>query len=102
MFHTSIRLGEHCFVRNSLISTLWGKEERDGIFEINSSQPFEICFTAEFDRYIISVNDKQIGNFYHRIPLHRVNYILVKGDIKIEHIEHVKKSNTDPMAYYAL
>lgn len=95
VFHTSIRLKEKIIVRNSFINGKWGKEERGGRFEISHNTHFEVTFLPESEHYRIEINNKKLGLFRHRLPLHLVKFIRVSGQVKIDHIllVQLKKAN---------
>jgi hypothetical protein len=84
MLHISIRLDQQCMVRNTYQNNCWQREERLGLFEFKYYETFEITILAEFDHYKIAVNGQHIANFAHRIPLHLVQYMTVKGDGPVE------------------
>lgn len=86
MFHISIRPSDKAIVRNHFQFGSWGMEERYGPCLVKKNAPFEIVILAELQHYKIAVNGHHLGVFRHRLPLHLVQYLNVKGEVTIEHI----------------
>jgi hypothetical protein len=84
--HISTRLDQSCIVRNSYQNDTWGNEERSGTFRIDHYEYFEMAILAEWDRYKIAVDGEHIADFSHRFPMHFVQYMSVKGSVKVEHV----------------
>lgn len=86
MFHISIRPQDKVIVRNHFQSGMWGMEERYGPCLVKKNATFEIVILAELQHYKIAVNGHHLGVFRHRLPLHLVQYLNVKGEVTIDHI----------------
>lgn len=86
MFHISIRPNDKVIVRNHYQFGSWGMEERYGPCQVKKNKPFEIVILAEHQHYKIAVNGHHLGVFRHRLPLHMVQFINVKGSVHIDHI----------------
>lgn len=70
-------------VRNSLLYQKWGPEESYGGFPFYSGQGFEILVLTESDHFKIAINGQHFTEFRYRIPLNRVNYLSIDGDVAI-------------------
>lgn len=86
MFHISIRPQDKVIVRNHFQSGMWGMEERYGPCLVKKNATFEIVILAELQHYKIAVNGHHLGVFRHRLPLHLVQYVNIKGEVTIDHI----------------
>jgi len=81
-------------VRNSLQSQRWGPEESHGGFPFYAGQGFEIMVLIEPDHFKIAINGQHFTEFRYRIPLNRVNYISIDGDVTISLIKF--EASTQP------
>ncbi|ODM93555.1 Galectin-4 [Orchesella cincta] len=86
--HINPRFNENLIVRNSRIGSSWGTEERHGPpMPIAREQNFEILILAEAMSLKIAVNGQHFAEFTHRIPLERVTYLNIEGDLSISLIQ---------------
>ncbi|CAL8132574.1 unnamed protein product [Orchesella dallaii] len=100
--HVNPRFNEMLIIRNSRIGSSWGTEERHGPpLPIGREQNFEILIMAEATSLNIAVNGQHFSEFNHRIPLERVTYLNVEGELSISLIQFDGTSVTSSAAYSA-
>jgi hypothetical protein len=89
--HISVRFHGRTVVRNALQQSIWGPEERQGLFPFVAGQDFTLLILVDPGAYRIAVNNQHCWEFAHRVPFIRVSSIFVDGTVKIERIEFVDK-----------
>lgn len=87
-FHISVRPQQGAVVRNTLENKNWGPEERYGGCPIVPGHPYEIEIVAGFHRFNVRVNGSHFCEYNHRIPMHRISYILISGDTTLQYVGH--------------
>ncbi|KAK7103382.1 galectin-4-like [Littorina saxatilis] len=95
--HFNPRLNQGCIVRNTMIGGAWGGEEREGGMPIAKGKVFEIIIMATSSAYQVAVNGVHFTSFKHRIPMERVQYLIVDGHyLKINFIKYEGGMNAVP------
>ncbi|XP_037833559.1 galectin-3b isoform X2 [Kryptolebias marmoratus] len=90
-FHFNPRFnesGRKVIVRNSCISKVWGKEERDlQHFPFVQGQPFEIKIMCTKTEFKVAVNNAHQLEFKHRIPnLRSIENINIYNDLTLSDV----------------
>ncbi|XP_054706100.1 basic salivary proline-rich protein 2-like [Uloborus diversus] len=84
-------------VRNSLENQHWGPEESHGVqFPLSCDQGFEILILAETDHFKIAINGQHFAEFRYRLPLEKVSYLAIDGDVIVNCIK-IESSSPSPM-----
>ncbi|OCT64862.1 hypothetical protein XELAEV_18041101mg, partial [Xenopus laevis] len=80
----------HVIVRNSMINTKWGPEERQAPkFPFAAGQPFKIQVHCEADHYKVAVNNEILFQYSHRVrELHEIKNVHVYGDITLTDVNY--------------
>uniref|UniRef100_A0AC34FAN2 Galectin n=1 Tax=Panagrolaimus sp. ES5 TaxID=591445 RepID=A0AC34FAN2_9BILA len=77
---------ENVLVLNSMIDNEWGRETRFGnYFQLNS--PFTIQILVLEHYFSISLNEKHLLNYVHRLPYIEIDALFINGAAKIDVIE---------------
>ncbi|CAI4227322.1 unnamed protein product [Auanema sp. JU1783] len=84
--HISVRFDEGKLVFNSFTKAAWGKEERQKN-PIKKGEPFDIRIRAHDNKFVISINRKEVKQFDHRIPLQHVTHLSIDGDVVLNHVQ---------------
>ncbi|XP_063794662.1 uncharacterized protein LOC134949898 [Pseudophryne corroboree] len=86
-FHFNPRFGEKAVVFNTSQSGSWGSEERkkDG-FPFHKGNHFELVFLVNLSGFQVSVNGSAFYEYRHRIPVQRVDSLLVDGDVSLHSV----------------
>jgi len=74
-------------VRNSLQMQQWGIEEGHGYLSFARGQNFEIQIHAEHDHFKIHFNGNHFTDFRYRLPLQRVTYISIDGEVVLHGVK---------------
>ncbi|XP_041928038.1 galectin-3b isoform X1 [Alosa sapidissima] len=87
-FHFNPRFDEYgkkVIVRNSLIGSQWGKEERDcPRFPFVAGQPFELKILCSHNEYKVAVNKSHLLEFRHRVKeLNMINSLSIYDDVTL-------------------
>ncbi|XP_066517163.1 cytolytic toxin-alpha-like [Hoplias malabaricus] len=79
-FHFNPRFWNHSVVCNSLINRSWGPEE---VYEAPfvKGGAFDLFIVPENDGYRVIVNGHVFCTYKHRIPLEKVSYLYINGDV---------------------
>ncbi|XP_037343209.1 galectin-3b [Pungitius pungitius] len=91
-FHFNPRFnegGKKSIVRNSCISTKWGKEERDlsGTFPFTAGQPFEMKIMCTNTEFKVAVNNSHVLSFKHRVSnLKSINRLSIYNDLTLSDV----------------
>ncbi|KAM4048689.1 galectin-9-like isoform 2-T2 [Anomaloglossus baeobatrachus] len=86
-FHFNPRFDEKLVVCNTMEHKNWGKEERKKELPFHHGQQFEIRILVTSCDYKVSVNRNHFVEYHHRLPLHRVNTLTVKGSVCLTSVE---------------
>ncbi|XP_073409115.1 galectin-8-like [Dendrobates tinctorius] len=86
-FHFNPRFDEGLVVCNTRESNNWGKREVNSEVPFHRGQQFGIEILITSNEYKVSVSGRHFMGFTHRIPLHRVNAVILMGGIKLTKIE---------------
>ncbi|XP_053561399.1 galectin-9 [Bombina bombina] len=65
----------------------WGQEQNKREMPFHRGQPFEIRILVKSHAYMVSVNRNHFLEYHHKIPLHRVNTVVVDGCISLTSME---------------
>ncbi|GMT16587.1 hypothetical protein PFISCL1PPCAC_7884, partial [Pristionchus fissidentatus] len=79
----SIRFNEGVIVRNAMANNHWGKEERDGDFNMNKGEMFDITVINEEFSLQIFVNGKRFTTFMHRGKPSDFKTLEIDGDVEV-------------------
>ncbi|XP_073520671.1 galectin-9 isoform X2 [Phyllobates terribilis] len=86
-FHFNPRFDQKTVVCNTMERKNWGQEERKCEVPFHRGQPFEIRILVTSCHYKVSVNRNHFLEYKHRISLHRVNTLTVKGSVCLTSVE---------------
>ncbi|XP_078517323.1 galectin-4-like isoform X3 [Lissotriton helveticus] len=74
-------------VFNSLQGGSWCSEEKKHEMPFKKGEHFEVVFIVKQDSYQVNADGGSFYEFRHRIPLERVEFLQVAGDVTIESIK---------------
>ncbi|KAJ8966147.1 hypothetical protein NQ314_003710 [Rhamnusium bicolor] len=80
--HLNPRFPENCVVRNSMIDSKWGEEEKDGENPFVKGQEFNLRIETTEDAFLIYVNDQYFTTYRHRLPPHSVSILSFWGKMQ--------------------
>ncbi|VDN50599.1 unnamed protein product [Dracunculus medinensis] len=83
--HVSVRFDEGKIVFNTLSKGEWGKEERKSN-PYKKGDDVDIRIRAHDNKYSIFVDQKEIKEYEHRVPLSSVTHFSIDGDVLITHV----------------
>ncbi|MFH4980352.1 hypothetical protein AB6A40_007061 [Gnathostoma spinigerum] len=83
--HISVRFDEGKIVFNTFSKGKWGKEERKNN-PYKKGEDVDIRIRAHDNAFAISVDQKEIKEYEHRVPLSKVTHFSIDGDILITYI----------------
>jgi len=86
--HINPRLPENVTVRNSLINSGWGNEEKHGPMIFQQGAPYELTIQACPDKYMIHINGHPAFHFAHRVPLQEVARLEIQGQMSVNRISY--------------
>ncbi|CAJ0918452.1 unnamed protein product [Ranitomeya imitator] len=86
-FHFNPRLNQGLVVCNTKEQENWGAEEHKSEMPFQKGQLFEIQILVTKCEYKVSVNGRHFMEYYHRLPLHRISTLAIKGDVKLTSVE---------------
>uniref|UniRef100_T1JGR1 Galectin n=1 Tax=Strigamia maritima TaxID=126957 RepID=T1JGR1_STRMM len=84
--HVDVRFINSTIVRNALVMQQWGSEELHGPFPVARGQPFEFLILAEPHAFKIAINGLHYTEFNHRMPMERVSYLSIDGEVSVTSI----------------
>ncbi|XP_075708950.1 galectin-9-like [Rhinoderma darwinii] len=93
-FHFKPRFDRGHVVCNTMEHEKWGNEEIKYELPFHREQPFEIRILVTNNDYKVSVNRHNFLEYYHRIPLHRVNTLAIKGCVSLIYFEIQAQGST--------
>ena len=87
-FHMEVYIKEMSVVRNSYQSNQWMQAERYlEAFPFAPKSNFRLTIRVESNRYMVSVNNRHLFDFYHRVlPLSTIDYLCIHGQVMIQTI----------------
>ncbi|XP_049812167.1 galectin-4-like isoform X1 [Schistocerca nitens] len=85
--HLSIRFPESVVVRNSLIDSRWGPEERFGGMPFSRGLGFELLILCDPNHFKIAVNGVHFTEYIHRTPYERVTHLQIHQDVQLSLIQ---------------
>ncbi|XP_044162613.1 galectin-4-like [Bufo gargarizans] len=89
-FHMSARYdGRDRVVFNSKQGDVWGEEEMKRDMPFKSGKVFFIMIEVTHNNYQVFANGESFYEFGHKIPLERVNWLQVSGDITVQELSIV-------------
>jgi len=77
----SIRYNEGAIVRNAMIDNVWGQEEREGDFQLNKDEIFDLTIINEEFSYQIFVNGQRYCTFAHRGSPTDIETLEIDGNV---------------------
>lgn len=98
-FHFNPRFDDgNVVVRNTRQHNAWGGEERmSNGFPFQRGQPFELIFLCQSQQYKVAVNGRHYIEYKHRIPLQRVNFVHVTGNVVVQMIKFDREGTQQPL-----
>uniref|UniRef100_A0A3B1JCG2 Galectin n=1 Tax=Astyanax mexicanus TaxID=7994 RepID=A0A3B1JCG2_ASTMX len=78
---------------NSFRNGKWESEESASVEPFTSGAPFTMFFVTTPQGYEVYVNGFQHCMFKHRIPLEKINSLIIRGDVSANMIGMIKVSN---------
>lgn len=85
--HLSIRFPESVVVRNSLIDSRWGPEERFGHMPFSRGSGFELLILCDPNHFKIAVNGVHFTEYVHRTPYERATHLQIIQDVQLSLIQ---------------
>ncbi|CAP32240.2 Protein CBR-LEC-2 [Caenorhabditis briggsae] len=85
--HFNARFDEKHVVRNSLINSAWGNEEREGKMPFEKAVGFDLEILNEPYAFAITVNGERFASYAHRLSPDEVNGLQIGGDVEITGIQ---------------
>ncbi|XP_058051949.1 galectin-9-like [Ahaetulla prasina] len=83
-FHFNPRFDEgNVIVCNTQEKGSWGPEERTSPMLFQRGVSFEVIINIRSCGYQVSVNGSQFINYQHRLPMHQVQTLQIKGDVSL-------------------
>ncbi|XP_014050247.1 galectin-3b isoform X4 [Salmo salar] len=81
--------GKKTIVRNSLIGSKWGKEEREhNHFPFTQGQPFEMKIMCTNNEFRVAVNNSHLLEYKHRIrDLDSIKHLGIYNDVTLTSVE---------------
>ncbi|XP_029427194.1 galectin-4-like [Rhinatrema bivittatum] len=76
--------GRDRVIFNTFQNGAWGEEEKKKDTPFSSSRPFELVVQITQANYQITVDGKPYHEYSHHIPMDRVTWLNVKGDIVLQ------------------
>ncbi|XP_073540907.1 galectin-8-like [Phyllobates terribilis] len=86
-FHFNPRFNEGLVVCNTMEQENWGEEDYKSEMPFQKGQLFELHILVTKCEYKVYVNGRHFMEYYHRIPLHRISTLAIKGDVKLTSVE---------------
>ncbi|KAL1764469.1 galectin-9 isoform X1, partial [Sigmodon hispidus] len=89
-FHMNTRFDENTVTRNTQINGSWGREETIlfGKMPFNRGQDFTVSILCEHHCFRISVNGKDMCNYWHRLmDLKAITRLEVAGDVQLTDVD---------------
>ncbi|CAH1641934.1 unnamed protein product [Spodoptera littoralis] len=86
-FHFNPRFYQGAIVRNHFAGSAWGPEETQGPLPLSSGSPFEVVIYCYQNSFKVLLNEQQVCEFTHRIPIQRITHVMVDGDAIIFQID---------------
>nr|XP_054598016.1 galectin-3b isoform X2 [Nothobranchius furzeri] len=91
-FHFNPRFnedGKKVIVRNSCVSTKWGKEERElQQFPFVQGQPFEMKILCTNNEFKVAINNSHLLEFKHRFTnLRAINVLHIYNDLTLSNVQ---------------
>ncbi|XP_053123637.1 galectin-9-like [Hemicordylus capensis] len=78
--------GPPVVVCNTMENDVWGAEERISNTPIQPNTDFTLAIEIRNNCYEVSVNDNRIVEYYHRLPVHTVRTLDIRGDVALASI----------------
>ncbi|XP_030074225.1 galectin-4 [Microcaecilia unicolor] len=69
---------------NNFLNSQWGEEEKKKGTPFKSGKQFELVFQITKNNYQVTVDGKPYHEYAHHIPMERINWLQVKGDIVLQ------------------
>ncbi|KAH9488839.1 Galectin-4 [Bulinus truncatus] len=90
-FHFDVRFNmstsRGIVVRNSKIRGKWGKEESSAsYFPFTIDSPYEIMICVKSNKFKVFVNNCHFTDFKYRIPVDKVTYLIINGDVSLNNV----------------
>lgn len=87
-FHMEVYIQEKLIIRNSNQGNIWRNQERQtDHFPFLNNINFRLVIRIESNRYLVTVNEQHLFDFYHRVlPLSSIDHLVVHGGIEVKSI----------------
>jgi len=82
----SIRYNEGAVVRNAMTAGAWGKEEREGTFNLSESEIVDLAIINESFSYQIFINGKRYATFAHRGSPTDIETLEIDGNVELHSV----------------
>jgi len=82
----SIRYNEGAIVRNAMKNNEWGKEEREGNFNLRDGEVFDLTIVNEVYSFQIFTNGKRFATFAHRGSPNDIETLEIDGNVEIHSV----------------
>lgn len=86
--HFNPRLDMKYIVRNSRQNGTWDKEETVSPYQFcfPQNKRFKLLFFIAPKEFMVSINEHHFCTFTYRIPLHKIRFLSINGDVTIEQV----------------
>lgn len=90
--HFNPRLSQRYIVRNCQINGRWGEEETTLIskFDIEEYRNFQLLILVAGEEFLVSLNGKHLCAFGFRLPLEKVKFLEVVGNVQVLNVDYKK------------
>ncbi|KAM4604508.1 galectin-4-like [Discoglossus pictus] len=76
--------GRDRVIFNSCQGGTWGEEEMKKEMPFKNGKIFQLVYNITHNNYLVSVNGSPFYEFAHRMPLERVQWLQISGDVELQ------------------
>ncbi|CAH1641945.1 unnamed protein product [Spodoptera littoralis] len=87
-FSFSPRFNQGNIVLNHFGCSKWGHEVTEGPLPLSSGSPFEFYIYCYQNSFKVLLNEQQVCEFTHRLPIQRITHVMVDGDAMIFELDY--------------
>ncbi|XP_022818775.1 galectin-4-like [Spodoptera litura] len=87
-FSFSPRFNQGTIVLNHFGCSKWGHEVTQAPSPLSSGSPFEFYIYCYENSFKVLLNEQQVCEFSHRIPIQRITHVMVDGDAMIFELDY--------------
>ncbi|XP_067009722.1 galectin-4 [Anabrus simplex] len=99
-FHLHPHFEEYVVLRNYRIDNRWGIEETASSrrFPYKRNEDFQMQIFLSYDNFLVAFEGEHYCGFTYRIPLKRIRFVQVYGDVDMVQIDH-QQTDRYPILY---